>query len=109
MGLIVTALLISPCTAEDLEGKIVEDSSGRPLPSAGLRVHRAGFRELTAELETDAEGRFKASDLPAGDYTIAVSKPNFISASVRLRLPGAPVSLRLVKYGVIGGQATDLQ
>ena len=94
--------------APDFEGRVVEDSSNSPLASAELRVHRAGLRELAADLDTDREGRFRAPGLPPGEYTIDVSKPNYVTANFRIRIPAA-VNVRLVRYGAIAGQAVDGQ
>jgi beta-lactamase regulating signal transducer with metallopeptidase domain len=93
--------------AKELEGTVVEDSSGDPLASAELRFHGAGMRELAADLDTDREGRFRAPGLPPGDYSVDVSKPNYITTAFRLHVPGTDPTVRLVRYGVIDGQATD--
>src|ERR1035441_9382163 len=90
--------------AQDLEGRVVEDSSGNPLASAELKFHKAGMRELAADLETDREGRFRAPGLAAGEYTVDAAKANYIAATFRLKIPAAPLLVRLVRYGVIGGQ-----
>jgi beta-lactamase regulating signal transducer with metallopeptidase domain len=95
--------------AKELEGTVVEDSSGDPLASAELRVHGAGMRELAADLDTDREGRFRAPGLPPGDYSVDVSKPNYITTAFRLHVPGVDPTVRLVRYGVIDGQATDVE
>ena len=52
----------------NLVGWVVEDSSGAPIDSAELKVHKAGQRELVADLETDDSGRLPAVILPPGDY-----------------------------------------
>jgi beta-lactamase regulating signal transducer with metallopeptidase domain len=95
--------------ARDFEGRVVEDSSGNPLASAELRFHRAGMRELAADLETDREGKFHAPGLPPGEYTVDVSKPNFVTAAFQLRVPASGLLLRLMRYGVIDGQANDTE
>jgi beta-lactamase regulating signal transducer with metallopeptidase domain len=89
---------------QELTGRVVEDSSGGALASAELRFHAAGMRELAADLETDREGRFHAEGLPAGDYYVDVSKPNFVTTAFRLHFPGTAPLVRLVRYGVIDGQ-----
>jgi len=96
-----------PDPPQELEGTVVEDSSGAALASAELRFHGAGMRELAADLETDREGHFRAPELPAGDYSVDVSKPNYITTAFRLHVPGADPTVRLVRYGFIDGQATD--
>jgi beta-lactamase regulating signal transducer with metallopeptidase domain len=103
----VAALQQEPASAQELEGTVVEDSSGGALVGAELRFHGAGMRELAADLETDREGRFRAPGLPAGEYSVDVSKPNHITTSFRLRVPGVAPAVRLIRYGVIEGEATD--
>ncbi|HWB82519.1 MAG TPA: carboxypeptidase-like regulatory domain-containing protein [Bryobacteraceae bacterium] len=90
-----------------LAGRVVEDSTGNPLPSAELRFHQKGMRELAADLETDGDGRFGTSDLPPGDYTVDLLKPNFLTTTFKLHVPDTGVLLRLVRYGVIDGSAKD--
>src|ERR1019366_5832265 len=77
--------------AQDLEGRVMEDSSGNPLASAELKFHKAGMRELAADLETDREGQSRAPGLPAGEYTVDPTKANYIAANFKLRIPAAPL------------------
>jgi hypothetical protein len=93
--------------ADTVEGKVVEDHSGRPLPSAEVRVLRTGSAGLTADLETDGQGRFQAAEIPSGEYRIEVLKPNYSAATVRLRSGNPAVIVRLVRCGVVSGQVTD--
>src|ERR1035441_5716987 len=102
--LAVSAVAAPALSAQDLEGRVVEDSSGNPLASAELKFRKAGMRELAADLETDREGRFRAPGLPAGEYTVDAGKANYIAANFKLKVPAAPLLVRLVRYGVISGQ-----
>ncbi len=93
-------------------GRIVEDHTGSPLASAGVRIFKADAPSVLADLDTDAAGRFEAPGLPAGDYRVEVSKPNFVPATVRLRAagdeaPSAPVIVRLVRCGAFTGTVAD--
>jgi beta-lactamase regulating signal transducer with metallopeptidase domain len=90
-----------------LSGQVTEDHSGNPIASAELRFHKTGLRELSADLETDRNGRFSGAGLPNGEYSVDVSKPNYISTTFRLTVPGPNPNVRLLRYGVIDGQATD--
>ena len=56
-----------PLVAQDVDGRVLEDTSGEPLVNAELRFRQAGMRELAADLETDRDGRFHASGIPAGE------------------------------------------
>jgi len=86
-----------------ISGRVVEDRSGNALPSAEIRVMRGS--EVMAELETNSDGRFELPDLPAGDYRLEVSKPNYQAAT--LKLPADPLIVRLVRFGVISGHVLD--
>lgn len=61
--------------------------------------------EVVAELETDSDGRFELPDLPAGDYHLEISKPNYQPAT--LKLPADPLIARLIRFGVISGHVLD--
>ena len=91
------------------EGRVIEDSSGNPLASAEVRFRKAGMRELAADLDTGRDGRVRAAGLPAGDYTVDVSKPNYVTASLKFTIPGEALTVRLVRYASIGGSVTDQQ
>lgn len=90
----VIAIVCAACTiarAQSFTGRAVDDSSSEPVASAELTIHKAGMRELAADLGTDRNGRFTGADLPAGGYTSDVLKPNFMTASFSLHLPRAPL------------------
>ena len=111
MALLLVSLAVAamPAMAQDLDGRVLEDSSGEPLASAELRFHQAGMREWAADLETERDGSFHAPGLPAGEYTVEVSKPNFVTATLRLRTPAAGIEIRLVRYAVIAGTVRDTE
>jgi protocatechuate 3,4-dioxygenase beta subunit len=80
------------------------------VASADVRVFQTGTRRVTAELETDAEGRFHAEGLPEAEYRIEVSKPNHIPSTLRTTLSSAPaanLAVRLVRCGSISGRVLD--
>jgi len=101
--------LAVPLVAQDVDGRVLEDTSGEPLVNAELRFHQAGMRELAADLETDRDGRFHAAGLPAGEYTVDVRKPNHIATTLKLRVPSSGLPVRLVRYAVISGTVRDTQ
>jgi hypothetical protein len=107
--LILAILAAASAAAQtpDFAARIVEDSTGNPLPSAEVRFHRAGLREFAADLETDRTGRATATGLPPGDYSVEVLKPNFVTATLKLRIPAAAFTIRLVRHGVITGRVSD--
>lgn len=105
------ALLLSMAVlpAQDFTGRVVEDSTGEPIASAELKVHKSGMRELVADLDTDRTGHFTGSELPAGDYTIDVLKPNFLTTTFPIHLPAQSIQVRLLHYGVMDGHVTNTQ
>jgi hypothetical protein len=96
-------------TGAFVEGVVVEDHSGTPLVSAGVRIASASSSDALADLETDSQGRFRSPDLAAGEYRLEISKPNYVDAHLRVEVKaGAPeVLARLVRSGVITGRVTD--
>ena len=105
---IVLALAI-PAVAQEIDGRVLEDTSGEPLVNAELRFHKAGMRELAADLETERDGRFHASGLAACAYTVDVSKANHITTTLKLRVPATGLVVRLVHYAVIAGTVRDTE
>jgi hypothetical protein len=105
----VLALLAfaAPLVAQEVDGRVLEDTSGEPLVNAELRFHQAGMRELAADLETERDGRFHAEGLPPGEYTVEVLKPNHIATTLKLRVPSSGLLVRLVRYAVIAGTVRD--
>ena len=106
---VLLSMLAGSVVADTLQGMVVEDHSNNPLASVEVRVYRVGIRQLAADLETDGTGRFTAAGLPAGDYRIEASKPNYLSATMRLTGVKGGLLIRLVRCGVISGQVLDAQ
>lgn len=105
----LVAAAVALAQAQDLAGRVIQDSSGEPLASAELKIHKAGLRELLADLDTDRNGHFACGDLPAGDYTIDVLKPNFITTTFPIHLPNTALQIRLLRYGVMDGRVTNVR
>jgi len=76
--LVLLALAV-PALSQDVDGRVLEDSSGEPLANAELRFHKSGMRELAADLETERDGRFHASGLPAGEYTVSENDAHLLT------------------------------
>jgi hypothetical protein len=108
-GSLAAGLLAVVAQAQDFAGRVVEDSSGEPVASAELKIHKAGLRELVADLETDRAGRFAGADLPPGEYTIDVVKPNFVTTTFPVHLPNTAVTIRTLRYGVMDGHVTNMR
>lgn len=58
-------------TTGSLNG-VVRDTSGQVVPNASVVVTQNG-RQQSRTLTTDAQGRFRATQLPVGSYTVAIS------------------------------------
>ena len=103
----VTVKLLS-AQAPAIQGTVQQETTKQPLATAELRFHKAGQFELAADIDTDRQGRFRIESLPPGDYTLDVSKPNFLPAQIPLRLPLAgPLDIRLTKFAAISGRVAD--
>jgi hypothetical protein len=94
---------------EVFSGRVIEDHSGDPIAGATLRLTQSGQQQDAATLESDTNGRFHAESIPAGEYTIEISKPNYASLTLHLNLDAGarPLLLRLLRYGAIAGRVTD--
>ncbi|MFI5174449.1 MAG: TonB-dependent receptor domain-containing protein [Terriglobia bacterium] len=82
IALLVTLCLVSlaiagvapaQTTNSILEGRVI-DASGAVVPGVAVEVKGA---TVTRTLTTDSEGRYRALGLPAGSYTVTVSKEGF--------------------------------
>src|SRR6266478_9967756 len=100
---VILCVLVQFASAATIRGRIVEDHSGSPVASAGVRIVKVGVHGLQADLETDGDGRFDAPELTEGDYRIEISKPNYLDARVTLTLKADETSTNvgLIRCGVI--------
>jgi hypothetical protein len=74
-GLIITLLAAAPLTAQTVEGTVVEEESGTPIPGVEvLLLDEARERETRAQTVTDSLGAFRLV-LPApGRYTLLLRR-----------------------------------
>lgn len=103
-----------------IAGRVLTADSGRPVARARVFINAAevpGGRGA----QTDADGTYEFTELPAGRYTVNVSKTGFISLSYGQRRPlqaGTPLQLadaqqlsgidfRLPRGSVIAGHVMD--
>lgn len=99
-----------PATAERITGKVVQDDSGTPVVSAEVKISKQGSPRLTADLESDTDGRFDAPELDPGEYRVEVGKPGYarVRVTVVVRTGAtASVNLRIAQFGSISGRVTD--
>jgi len=85
--LLIAILLVSGSLigrAQELEGTFtgtVTDATGAVIPHATVTVTLNGVGGASRVVETDAEGNYTATNLPAGTYTVNVSAANFEMSS----------------------------
>ncbi len=108
-----------PPTAR-ITGRVVATDGGRPVQRARVQVRAAELPGGRAML-TDESGVFDFTGLPAGRYTVTVSKTGYISLEYGQRRPLQPgmplevgdgqqlrnVDFSLPKGGVIAGRLVD--
>jgi hypothetical protein len=103
-----------------VSGQVVAADTGRPLKRARVMASAPGLPQGRGAL-TDDNGAYELSDLPAGRYSVNVSKAGFISLSYGQRRPlqaGMPlevadgqqlkgIDFRLPRGGAIAGRIAD--
>jgi hypothetical protein len=109
-----------PTGTARIRGRVLAADNGTPLRRAQVRVS-AGELRLNRSVNTDAEGRYEISELPAGRYNIFVTRNGFVSLQFGQRRPfesGRPldvadaqivekIDFALPRGGVIAGRVTD--
>jgi hypothetical protein len=110
----------APAPSGRISGRVVTADTGRPVKRARVFVSAAELPGGRGML-TDDSGAFEITELPAGRYTLNVSKSGFVSLSYGQRRPlqaGTPLQLvegqqlkgvdfRLPRGGVISGRVLD--
>lgn len=103
-----------------LRGKVVTADTGRPIRRAQVSVTGSDGGEPRT-VSTNALGAFEITELPAGRYTISVSKSGYLRLQHGQRRPGEPgrpidvadgqkvqgIELSLPKASAIIGRVTD--
>src|SRR5262245_27836554 len=109
-----------PTAKGRIAGRVLTADTGRPVSRARVFINAAAVPGGRGTL-TDAEGAYAFTELPAGRYTVQVSKTGFISLSYGKRRPlmaGTPLQLneaqqlsgidfRLPRGSVIAGHVLD--
>jgi hypothetical protein len=84
-----------PSGTASISGRITAADSGMPLRRVQVRATSAELRGSRTTL-TDADGRFTLAELPAGRYTLSLSKPGFAQMQYgqkRPQQPGTPIDV----------------
>jgi hypothetical protein len=103
-----------------IRGRVVAADTGAPLRRAQIRVS-APEQRINRGVNTDADGRFELTELPAGRYNIFVSRNGYVPLQFAQRRPfetGRPLDLAdgqdaekidfaLPRGAVIAGRVTD--
>jgi len=111
---------VPPPPAGRITGRVVASDNGRPVKRARVFVTAVELPGGRGVL-TDDQGVFDLTELPAGRYTLTVSKSGFVSLSYGQRRPlqaGTPLQLadsqqmkgivfQLPRGSVIGGRVLD--
>jgi hypothetical protein len=109
-----------PIGTARIRGRVVAADTGTPLRRAQVRVS-AGELRVNRSVNTDAEGHYEFTELPAGRYNIFVTRSGFVALQFGQRRPfetGRPldvadaqivekIDFALPRGGVIAGRVTD--
>jgi protocatechuate 3,4-dioxygenase beta subunit len=101
-------------------GRVTASSTGEPLRRAQVQLN-ANDSQVRRTTTTDAEGRYRFTDLPGGRYSVIATKAGYVALQYGQRRstePGKPVllgdgqtinavNLALPRGGVIAGRVTD--
>lgn len=97
-------------TSGSISGSVISAGSNLPLPSAQIILDGPADQTLV----TDTLGRFSASSVPAGNYTLTYKAPGFQQATQAIQINvGDRIELGIIKLNVlptsalIRGQVTD--
>src|SRR3954464_10002413 len=110
-----------PTPSGRITGRVIASDNGRPVKRARVFVTAAELPDGGRGVLTDDQGVFDLAELPAGRYTLTVSKSGFVALSYGQRRPlqaGTPLQLadgqqlkgiqfQLPRGSVIGGHVLD--
>jgi hypothetical protein len=85
--LVASAQAMAPVTTGVIGGTVVATDSGRPVRAADVTL-TAVDGQLTRTTVTDDTGRFSFATLPAGAFTLAVSKAGYLDTAYGQTRPG---------------------
>jgi Carboxypeptidase regulatory-like domain len=82
----LATLLLAPLYArgQELEGTFtgtVTDSSGAVIPHATITLTLSAIGAQARVVETDADGNYTATNMPAGTYAITIAAPGFTTVT----------------------------
>jgi protocatechuate 3,4-dioxygenase beta subunit len=86
----------APTGTAALRGRVVDNETGRPLRRARISVSAAELGRDSRTTSTNLDGRYELLELPAGRYTIRVSRSGYLALQYGQRRPleqGTPLQL----------------
>jgi 5-hydroxyisourate hydrolase-like protein (transthyretin family) len=90
-----------------IEG-IVEEASGAPAEGVAVSASRKDrFLDAGAIARTDAQGRFKLTELSSGSWHVVASKPGAAPATADATAGARDLHLRLTQGGRLTGRVTE--
>jgi hypothetical protein len=111
----------TPAGTSVIQGRVVAGDTGQPLRRARVTFVAPELGGTPRTTSTDADGRYRVSDLLAGQYTVTVSRSGYLTLRYGQRRPleqGTPlnvmdtqvvdrVDFSLPRMGVISGRISD--
>jgi 5-hydroxyisourate hydrolase-like protein (transthyretin family) len=81
----------APAGTATIGGRVIAADTGRPVKRARVMLQssavQAGGAQVSRSVVTDGEGRYEAAQLPAGKYTVTVTRTGFVTVSYGQRRP----------------------
>ncbi|MDR1990507.1 MAG: carboxypeptidase regulatory-like domain-containing protein [Acidobacteriaceae bacterium] len=110
-----------PTGTSIIQGRLLDATTGAPVRRAYVRAISTGDVRVQRATNTDADGRYQVTTLPAGTYTVTASKSGYVDMSYGQTRPfeqAKPVTLgdhqtrdridlTLPRGGVITGRVLD--
>jgi protocatechuate 3,4-dioxygenase beta subunit len=111
----------APTGTAMIRGRVVDAQSGRPISLATLTAFAPELASENRTISTNSEGRYELRNLPAGRYTLSVSRAGYLTLRYGQRRPleqgsvlrlldkqmADNVDFALPRMSVISGRITD--